>query len=245
MRLLILAKDAPAAESLRQHLYSAAEGWQVEIAADIAQASALLAECRWDGLVAIGAAGAEGIARLEKSPPLCPPRVLAVLGEDDPKPRLADCAVFTGVDGERLAGLCGHMMQKTLPKLAALHEERVAGAAEAFLDELGMDHRWKGRTYLRWCLCRGVPSTCWEDVPMKQLYARCSAAFSTTPAAVERCIRVAVENVFTMGNIRGIEKFFGSSIDPERGKPTNRAFLLHSIRKLRSLLDGGAFREKQ
>ena len=240
MRLLIVADEQSLAENLRRHLYAAAEGWQVGIAGENGETGN-----GWDCLVLQGRAGRRAMARLEEHPPLCPPRVLALTEEGEPKPRAADCAVLSGVEGGCLAQLCGLIMQKTLPKLAAQNMDRIVAAAEFFLDELGMDSRWKGRSYLGWCLCWGVPSTNVENMPMKQFYARCAAAFFTTPAAVERCIRVAVENVFTMGNIRGIEKFFGGSIDPERGKPTNRAFLLHGIRNLRSLLDGGAFREKQ
>ena len=68
---------------------------------------------------------------------------------------------------------------------------------------------------------------------MGELYQACARAFSTTPAAVERCLRVAVESVFTQGSIRGIERFFGATVDPERGKPTHRAFLREAAQQLR------------
>ena len=70
-------------------------------------------------------------------------------------------------------------------------------------------------------------------------------AFGVSAGAVERCLRVAVEGVFTMGSIPEIERFFGATIDPDKGKPTNRAFLMEAASQLRLLLDGGMLGEEQ
>ena len=78
---------------------------------------------------------------------------------------------------------------------------------------------------------------------MGALYRDCAAAFGVSPASVERCLRVAVESVFTLGSISGIERCFGATVDPERGKPTNRAFLCQAAQRLRLLLDGRALGE--
>ena len=73
----------------------------------------------------------------------------------------------------------------------------------------------------------------WRSAPWVSFYRLCARAFGTTPTAVERCLRVAVESVFTQGSMRGIERFFGATVDPERGKPTNRAFLLQASQQIR------------
>lgn len=75
-----------------------------------------------------------------------------------------------------------------------------------------------------------------EELPLCQLYHTCADAFHTTPASVERALRVAVESVFTQGSMQGIERFFGATVDPERGKPTNRAFLIQAAQQLRHSL---------
>ena len=33
--------------------------------------------------------------------------------------------------------------------------------------------------------------------------------------------------------MQGIERFFGATVDPEKGKPTNRAFLVQAASELR------------
>ena len=96
-----------------------------------------------------------------------------------------------------------------------------------------MDRRYKGRAYAAWLLEHLAPSPGVEERSMGQLYRSCARAFGTTPTAVERCLRVAVESVFTQGSMRGIERFFGATVDPERGKPTNRAFLLQASQQIR------------
>ena len=72
--------------------------------------------------------------------------------------------------------------------------------------------------------------------PVQSLYGACAEAFGTTAGNVERCLRVAVESLFTIGSIEGIERYFGATVDPERGKPTNRAFLVQVSEKLRHSL---------
>ena len=106
-----------------------------------------------------------------------------------------------------------------------------------------MNRALKGRAYIAWLLRRWVPSPLVEETPMGALYADCARAFGVSAASVERCLRVAVESVFTMGSISGIERVFGATVDPERGKPTNRAFLCQTTQQLRLLLDRGALGE--
>jgi len=46
-----------------------------------------------------------------------------------------------------------------------------------------------------------------------------------TAGAVERSLRLCVEATWSRGALEDLERFFGSSVDPDRGKPTNREFL--------------------
>ena len=94
-------------------------------------------------------------------------------------------------------------------------------------------------------LPRLVPVPGLDQQPVNRLYAECARAFGVSAGAVERCLRVAVEGVFTMGSIPEIERFFGATIDPDKGKPTNRAFLMEAASQLRLLLDGGMLGEEQ
>ena len=58
-----------------------------------------------------------------------------------------------------------------------------------------------------------------------RLYPMAGASCGLSAAAVERSLRLCVESIWSRGNLAVLERFFGSSVDPERGKPTNREFL--------------------
>ena len=246
LRLLIAILEEKKALEVRLRLYGMDEHWDVRVAENGLQAAALLEMERWDVLLLDSRLRADGTSLWEKlcaAPPLCPPRVLA-LWQDDPRPA-ADGAVPADCSGARLAALLSVLAKKPLPCLAAAHRARTQRAAERFLDALGMRREWKGRRYAAWCLCRRVPVPGLDQQPVNRLYAECARAFGVSAGAVERCLRVAVEGVFTMGSIPEIERFFGATIDPDKGKPTNRAFLMEAASQLRLLLDGGMLGEEQ
>ena len=117
--------------------------------------------------------------------------------------------------------------------MAAANETIIQQAVIAFLDELHLNSKLKGSQYAAWLLLHLIPSPVNETKPLGELYRACANTFQTTPAAVERCLRIAVESIFTLGSLKSIEHFFGSGFDPEKGKLTNRAFLLQSAHYLR------------
>lgn len=54
----------------------------------------------------------------------------------------------------------------------------------------------------------------------KELYPALARANNTTPGAVERCMRHSIEKAWTRrGNMEARTKYFGNSVDPERGMP--------------------------
>ena len=55
--------------------------------------------------------------------------------------------------------------------------------------------------------------------------AEIAARHGMTAAGVERSLRLCVESTWMHGSLSALERFFGNSVDPERGKPTNREFL--------------------
>lgn len=57
------------------------------------------------------------------------------------------------------------------------------------------------------------------------LYPLVARRHGTTPAAVERSLRTLVESTWSHGDLAALERFFGCTVDPERGKPTNKEFL--------------------
>lgn len=235
MRLLIVWPDYQSACVIQDAMELA--GWDVTIRRDGRDLGrvdetfdVLLLHLCLPGLDGLSAGDALAAAH-----PVCPPRVLFAAPQEwcEHRPPWADCTVDAGVDLPHLCRLLQVIAKKPLPKLAAAQQKPLAILIEQFLDDLSFKQRMKGRAYAAWLLERIVPSSIAGELALQSLYESCAQAFGTTAAAVERCLRVAVESVFTQGNLNGIERFFGATVDPERGKPTNRAFLMQAAQQLR------------
>ena len=67
------------------------------------------------------------------------------------------------------------------------------------------------------------------------LYPQLAARFDTTAARVERAIRHLVEVTWSRGDMDVLARYFGNTVSPEKGKPTNGEFIarLSNIVKLR------------
>lgn len=58
-----------------------------------------------------------------------------------------------------------------------------------------------------------------------RLYGQIAKSYDTNTKCVERNIRHAIESAWNKGNIAYIEELFGYTVDAEKGKPTNAAFI--------------------
>ena len=235
MRLLILWPDRAGALAIREEMER--RGWDVTAASDGRSLTAL-AEGHDVLLMHLCLPGLDGLSAgdaLAASVPLCAMRILFVAPPEwcVHHPFWADCTVSAGSGVQHLCTLISILGQKPLSRLAEAQKEPLAGSIERFLDEMSFKRGTKGRAYAAWLLREMAISPHYGALALCGLYDGCARAFGVTPAAVERCLRAAVESVFTQGSLRGIERFFGATVDPERGKPTNRAFLLQAVQQLR------------
>lgn len=57
------------------------------------------------------------------------------------------------------------------------------------------------------------------------LYPELAEKFGTTPSAVERGIRHAIETAWTRASLEAVERYFGNTICPRKGKPVNSEFI--------------------
>ena len=237
MRLLIALPDAALAAAIQAEMENRL--WDVEVQSN----GSRIAE--WAEAFDImlihhclcGSDGWQACERLAARFLLSPPRILFIspAAFSSVRPFWADCVVEAGVSADRLCDLLSLLSQKPLPRMAAAQTYSISQITEAFLDEIAMSRQLKGYPYASWLLAHMLPSPQWERQPLSLAYAACAENFHTSPACVERCLRVAVESVFIRGSMSGIERFFGATVDPERGKPTNRAFLLQAVQQLRLL----------
>ncbi|MDO5378352.1 MAG: sporulation initiation factor Spo0A C-terminal domain-containing protein [Clostridia bacterium] len=93
--------------------------------------------------------------------------------------------------------------------------------AARLLRMLGMRQTLRGFDYLSWA----AALACEREESLfsigERLYRPIAERLGTTPQNVERLIRHAVESAMDSIGAVGIYGFFGNTIDPTRGKPTN------------------------
>lgn len=66
----------------------------------------------------------------------------------------------------------------------------------------------------------------------KELYPSVAVKHNTEPSRVERGMRHAIERAWGRCHIHDQDKWFGSSVDPLRGKPTNTEFVAMIAKRL-------------
>lgn len=91
------------------------------------------------------------------------------------------------------------------------------------LSQIGMNPKEKGYYYCRQAIWHILLR---RDRPkIFEIYDEVAREYGTTRACVERNIRYCVERTWEKGNIDSIYEFFGYTVSPEKGKPTNSEFL--------------------
>lgn len=100
------------------------------------------------------------------------------------------------------------------------------------LCELGMPANLLGYQYFRSAIHAAVRNPEVLRAITKELYPQVAREFRTTATGVERAMRHAIEVVWDRGNMDILEKYFGYTVDPNRGKPTNSEFISQIVDKL-------------
>lgn len=240
MRLMIAMADGARALRLEQALEQRGLLWDVSRLSNGQEALQRLLRERYDLLLAHvclpGLSGDGLLRRLERLVPACPPRALLLCEPElSARERLpADCVAPLLASGEQLATLLSVLAGKEQPRLARASAPLRAALIGELLQTLRPRESLKGWRYIAFLLDRLVPSPTLERDLSACLYPACARAFHTTGAAVERCVRHAVEDMFDRAPLESTERLFGLTVDPERGKPTNRAFLITLAETLRA-----------
>ena len=100
-----------------------------------------------------------------------------------------------------------------------INEEKM----DNLLLELGHDDFNLGTKYLREAVRRYDAAV--RPALTKVLYPAVAKVYSSTPSRVERCIRHSVAKAWGRGELDAQWRYFGSSINPERGAPTNGEYI--------------------
>ena len=169
----------------------------------------------------------------------CPPKVVFLTvpsgGEPAARAVLTDMRLSSSSEFDLLlhaADAAGELLQGALASFGA---DTRSALIQNHFDALGMPAKLSGRAYLAYLLDLAIPSPELIDALTTKLYPAAARQYQTTSQAVERCIRHAIEASWSRGDMAALERLFGLSIDPDRGKPTNREFLAMSAQHLRLL----------
>ena len=171
-----------------------------------------------------GMDGSSALSLLERMP--TPPRVVylrrTALAQPEPAPD--EVCPYPCEDPVLLAFLSS-AARRPLPALARPWEEQRLTIAESLLNRLAVPTRLKGRRYMQIAAAAMACSPALGASYRERLYPYVAGQCGTTPQAVERAVRTAVESAWLQGSLEGIQALFGLSVDAEKGKPTNAEFL--------------------
>ncbi|MEW6726249.1 sporulation transcription factor Spo0A [Desulforudis sp. 1088] len=122
---------------------------------------------------------------------------------------------------------------KVQPYVSAVKERNLDVAVTNIIHEMGVPAHIKGYHYLRDAILMVINEINLLGAVTKELYPMIAQKYHTTPSRVERAIRHAIELAWDRGNVEMMNKFFGYTINLERGKPTNSEFIAMIADKLR------------
>lgn len=101
------------------------------------------------------------------------------------------------------------------------------------IHQMGVPAHIKGYQYLRDAIVFVIEDPNLLGAVTKELYPMIAQKYKTTASRVERAIRHGIELAWDRGNIELMNKYFGYTIDVERGKPTNSEFIAMIADKLK------------
>ncbi len=119
------------------------------------------------------------------------------------------------------------------PYITVAKPKNLDVAVTNIIHEMGVPAHIKGYHYLRDAILQVIEDVSLLGAVTKELYPMIAHKYQTTPSRVERAIRHAIELAWDRGNIEMMTKFFGYTINLQRGKPTNSEFIAMVADKLR------------
>lgn len=106
--------------------------------------------------------------------------------------------------------------------------------AAALLSAAGMRSALRGYVFLAWAAALACENEGRLRAVESRIYAPIAKRLNTTPQNVERLIRHAVESTMDSPYSRWMYAFFGNTIDPARGKPTNAQMIALLVQRMRT-----------
>ncbi len=101
------------------------------------------------------------------------------------------------------------------------------------LHRMGVPANLKGYLYLKDAIIMALERGHGAGSMTYSVYPTIAEAHGTTPSRVERAMRHAIETAWNRGDIDFINRIFGHTVDAEKGRPTNSAFIARVASKVR------------
>lgn len=226
-RCLVLG-DARQGSAWQLRIENLGESWRCET---VQTAEDTRAAC--DGrqaelvLVCRGEEGAHFLRMMQARPPMSPPWLVTE----------GTCPFADGrctlSEAERLC-IWWRMWEEAgrLPLLALGRYGQMVCLARGLMTTLNVPRRLRAWAFLPDMLALGAVHPALMEDLRGRLYPLIARRHGLTASAVERRLRLAIESTWNDASLSALERFFGHSVDPERGKPTNREFLFRVQERL-------------
>lgn len=205
MRCAILALTQRQGRQWQTWVEAQGEKWQGVVYLDAGENYAALCAAYHEVCLLCPCPEAEQLAhRLKERPPLAPPWVIRA----------------------------GEALPMGMPPAAMQRLEQITCLSRALLRALTVKPGLRAWDFLPDMAALAVVHPPLTEDLQGRLYPLTARRHGMTPAAVERSLRTLVEATWSQGELHALERFFGHSVDPERGKPTNKEFLCQLQQRL-------------
>ena len=105
-------------------------------------------------------------------------------------------------------------------------EQDAEDITRRILAELGCPDGLIGHRYAVYAIGLGVEDPKVMDNLSELLYPDIEKRFDTTGTRVERAIRHMIDVAWCRADPDAVDRYFGNTVDPEKGRPTVKAFLV-------------------
>lgn len=116
-------------------------------------------------------------------------------------------------------------------------EKSMMRTVDSMLCSLGVPTSLLGYEYLKHAIVLAATTPAVSRSITKELYPAIAKKSNTTPSRAERAMRHAIEVAWSRGDIDVFDRYFGNTVDPNRGRPTNAEFVCQMAAELRRLFD--------
>lgn len=131
----------------------------------------------------------------------------------------------SGEMATQVINLSAYMKNILEPASTVKYDGALELRISSMMRQLGVPAHLKGYRYLRKAIIIAMKDPAVMDGVTKILYPDIAKYYGTTASCVERAMRKAIEVAWERGNIDFLQHYFGYTVKPQMGKPTNSEFI--------------------